>query len=190
VELALEAGIRTVQLRDKTASTRSLIDTARRLRGLCDARGALFLVNDRVDVALASGAHGVHLGQDDFPASEARRLLGQGAVIGVSVRTSAEAREAGDDGADYLAANLVFATGTKTDIEGPLGLEGVAMLRAVSGLPLVAIGGIGPHNAADVIGAGADGIAVVSAIMAAPDVPLACRRLLDVVSGALPVKGI
>jgi thiamine-phosphate pyrophosphorylase len=187
---ALEAGIGAVQLRDKTASTRSLIDTARILRGLCEAHGALFLVNDRVDVALASAAHGVHLGQDDLPASEARRLMGPGAVIGVSVRTAAEAREAEEAGADYLAANLVFATGTKTDIEGPLGLEGVAMLRAATGLPLVAIGGIGPDNAADVIGAGADGIAVVSAIMAAPDVTLACRRLFDGVYEALSGKGI
>jgi thiamine-phosphate pyrophosphorylase len=105
-------------------------------------------------------------------------------VIGVSVRTAGEAAAAEEAGADYLAANLVFATDTKTDISGPLGLDGVRMLRAASELPLVAIGGIDGDNAGRVIAAGADGVAVVSAIMAAPDVGAACRRLMAAATGA------
>jgi thiamine-phosphate pyrophosphorylase len=143
--------------------------------------GATFLVNDRADVAFASGAHGVHLGQDDMPLLEARRMLGRHAVIGVSVQTPEEARKAEEGGADYLAANLVFETPTKTDVEGSIGLEGVRRLRAASGLPLVAIGGIKADNAAQVVAAGADGVAVVSAVMAAEDVKSACRQLLDAV---------
>jgi thiamine-phosphate pyrophosphorylase len=184
VRLALEAGIRTVQLRDKNASTRQLIETAKALRELSEGYGALFLVNDRVDVALASSAGGVHLGQDDFPAGPAREILGTGAVIGVSVRSKAEAAAAASSGADYLAANLVFATDTKTDITEPLGLEGIRTLRETTDLPLVAIGGINASNAAEVIRAGADGVAVVSAIMAAPDVGRACRELARQVSEA------
>ncbi len=181
---ALDAGVRTLQLRDKTATTAALIGMAARLRTLADEYGALFLINDRIDVALAVSAHGVHLGQDDFPPRLARLILGAEAVIGVSVRTGEEVTKAESAGADYLAANLVFATDTKTDIDRPLGLEGLRMLRQVASLPIVAIGGIGPENARCVIEAGADGVAVVSAIMAAPDVRAACRELIGTVSAA------
>lgn len=178
---ALEAGVRVFQLRDKQASTRSLIGQAVRLKRLAESYGATLLVNDRADVAVASGAHGVHVGQDDMPLDEARQILGRHAVIGVSVQTPGEARAAEKGGADYLAANLVFETPTKTDLEGSIGLDGVRRLRAASGLPLVAIGGIKADNAASVVFAGADGVAVVSAVMAAPDVKRACRELLDAV---------
>jgi len=174
---ALEGGARVLQLRDKEASTRSLLDQARRLLEICRRKGALFLVNDRVDVALAAGAHGVHLGAQDMPPAEARRLLGPEAVLGVSVRTPQEARAALEEGADYVAANLVFPTSTKTDLEGPLGLEGVRALREAVPLPLVAIGGIHAGNAPQVIRAGADGVAVVSAVMAAPDPAEAAARI-------------
>jgi thiamine-phosphate pyrophosphorylase len=185
VRLALRAGVPTVQLRDKEASTRKLLDDASTLLALCRERGATFLVNDRVDVAMVVGADGVHLGQDDMPADAARRLLGDDAVIGVSVRTAGEARRAAEDGADYMAANLVYPTSTKTDLPAPLGPEGIRKLRSACGLPLVAIGGIDAGNAAEVIGAGADGLAVVSAIMAAGDPAAASARLLDAARKAL-----
>ena len=178
---ALAAGVRTVQLRDKTASTRSLIRLSLRLASLCRQHGALFIINDRVDVALAADAGGVHLGKDDMPVGTARKILGPAAVIGTSVRSCEEARRAEAQGADYLAANLVFATDTKQDIEGPLGMEGVGELRRASELPLIAIGGIKPSNTAEVLKAGADGIAVVSAIMAADDVEAAVEQFRRIV---------
>ncbi len=181
---ALEGGARALQLRDKEASTRSLLEQARLLLDLCRRKGALFLVNDRVDVALASGAHGVHLGQEDLPLAEARRILGPEKVIGISARTPAEARAALEGGADYVAANLVFPTSTKTDLDGPLGLEGIRALREAVQLPLVAIGGIHEGNAPSVIRAGADGVALVSAVMAAPDPKKAAERILQAVLDA------
>lgn len=178
---ALSAGVRLVQLRDKRAPDPELIAQARALRASCREHGAYLLVNDRVEAAATAEADGVHLGQDDMPLAEARRRLGPRAIIGTSVRTPEEARRAERDGADYIAANLVFPTATKTDLPGPIGLEGVRALRAASRLPLVAIGGIHAGNAADVVAAGADGVAVVSAVMAAPDPAAACRALLDAV---------
>lgn len=145
---------------------------------LCENHGAIFIVNDRVDVALACGAHGVHLGQDDMPAAAARGLLGPEAVLGISVRSVDEAVAAWENGADYIAANMVFATDTKTDIEKPLGPEAIGCLKKATPLPLIAIGGINKTNADIVRKAGADGIAVVSAIMAAPQVDSAVRDLL------------
>ena len=175
--LALEAGVGTLQLRDKNASTRELVRMAVILRDLCRKHGALFIVNDRIDVARASGADGVHLGQDDMPVLLARKLLGPDAVIGASARSPEEAEAAWKEGADYVAANLIFQTDTKTDLGEPLGIEAIPELKKASPLPLVAIGGINPSNADVVRRAGADGIAVVSAIMAAEDVPLAVTLL-------------
>ncbi len=176
--LALEGGVGTLQLRDKNASTRELIHMAVILQSLCRRHGALFIVNDRVDVAMASGADGVHLGQDDMPVSLARKFLGPDAVIGASARSPQEAMLAYEEGADYIAANLVFPTETKTDLGEPLGIEAITDLKRASPLPLVAIGGINPSNAHIVRKAGADGIAVVSAIMAAEDVTEVVRALL------------
>lgn len=176
--LALEAGVGTLQLRDKTASTRELLRMAVILQNLCRKHGALFIVNDRIDVAMASGADGVHLGQDDMPVIRARKLLGSDAVIGASARSPEEAESAWMEGADYIAANLIFPTDTKTDLGEPLGIEAISELKNASPLPLIAIGGINPSNADSVRKAGADGIAVVSAIMAAEDVPEAVRALL------------
>ncbi|MCK5115991.1 MAG: thiamine phosphate synthase [Candidatus Aegiribacteria sp.] len=176
--LALEAGVGAVQLRDKSASTRELVRLAVILRDLCGKHGALFIVNDRIDVAMASGADGVHLGQDDMPVFLARKFLGPGAVIGASARSPEEAESAWREGADYIAANLIFPTDTKTDLGEPLGIEAILELKKASPLPLVAIGGINPSNADSVRRAGADGIAVVSSIMAAEDVPEVVRALL------------
>jgi thiamine-phosphate pyrophosphorylase len=181
---AMEAGVRMVQLRDKKSSTRSLLETAGKLLEVTRPASALLVVNDRVDVAMASGADGVHLGQDDMPAAMARRLMGPDCIIGVSVRTPDEAKTAQSAGADYVAANLVFPTDTKTDLPSPLGLKGVARLRGSTRLPLLAIGGIDHRNAAEVIEAGADGVAVVSAIMAADDPSAAAESLLQAVRKA------
>jgi thiamine-phosphate pyrophosphorylase len=177
VAAALRGGATVVQLRDKQASTRQLVADALRLRELCHAAGAPLLVNDRVDVALAAAADGVHLGQQDMSLTDARRLLGPEAIIGVSVRTLDEARAAEQGGASYLAANGVWATATKTDFGQPLGLEELAQLVAGSVLPLVAIGGIYAGNAGQVRRVGAAGIAVVSAVMTAADPEAACREL-------------
>ncbi len=176
--LALGAGVGALQLRDKNASTRELIRMALILQDLCSKYRALFIVNDRIDVVMAVGADGVHLGQDDMPVILARKLLGPDAVIGASARSPEEAASAWREGADYIAANLVFHTDTKTDLGDPLGAEAIMELKRASPLPLVAIGGINPSNVDVVRKAGADGIAVVSAIMAAEDVPEAVRALL------------
>lgn len=177
VRQAVESGVRCVQLRDKGASHEELVMLGRRLLEFTRPAGALLILDDDVPAALEAGADGAHVGQGDMPAIAARSLLGADMVLGVSVRTAEEARKAESEGADYLAANLVFPTATKTDAGEPLGLDGVRRLRASTALPLVAIGGIDAKNAASVIAAGADGIAVVSAIMAAPDIPAACRLL-------------
>ncbi len=177
VRAAIQGGTTIVQLRDKTAETRALVEQARALRSVCTAHGVPLVINDRIDVALAAGADGVHVGQSDMPLAEARRLLGPGAIVGVSVRTIEELRDAERDGASYVAANGVWATPTKTDLGRPLGLEGLRALVQASKLPLVAIGGIQESNAADIASAGAAGIAVVSAVMQASDPEAASRRL-------------
>jgi thiamine-phosphate pyrophosphorylase len=180
-ELALTSGVRIIQLRDKRADTPALVEQARALHKLTRRFGALLLVNDQVEAALASGADGVHLGQDDMSLAEARRMLGGSATIGISVQTPEEARRAEEGGATYLAANMVFPTPTKTDMDTHIGPVGVRALRQATSLPLVAIGGIKADNAAEVVAAGADGVAVVSAVMASRDVAASCRELLRAV---------
>jgi len=179
---ALEAGVRFLQFRDKDASTRQLYETARELKSLCDEYSAWFVVNDRIDVAMAVCAHGVHLGQSDMPAGAARGILGPEAVIGVSARTVEEARAASVAGADYIAANLVFSTSTKKGLGKPLGLDMVRKLSEASSLPLIAIGGIKPENTASVIEAGCSGVAVVTAIMNAESPALEVRRFIKVLN--------
>jgi thiamine-phosphate pyrophosphorylase len=179
---ALEAGVRMIQLRDKSASTLEMYRTAAQLASLCRDHSAVFVVNDRLDVAQATGAHGVHLGQDDMPASVARKILGPEAVIGVSVRTEEEAETARMDGADYIAANLVFSTDTKKGLGEPLGLEMVSRLSSASRLPMVAIGGIKPENTPSVIRAGCVGVAVVTAVMNAESPSGEVKRFLAALS--------
>jgi thiamine-phosphate pyrophosphorylase len=179
VEAALDAGARVVQLRDRGTSKRELIAEARAMKAACAARGAVFIVNDDVALAWASGADGVHVGQGDFPPEEATRLLGEDKLIGLSVSALDEAIEAERLGVDYIGVGAIYSTPTKPDAE----LGGLELLRAVRGAvgkPLVAIGGIDAGNAADVFAAGADAVAVVRAVFAAPDVAGATRRLLDV----------
>jgi thiamine-phosphate pyrophosphorylase len=160
-------GVTCVQLRDKHSPTRELIAEARRLMALLRPAGIPLIINDRLDVALAVQADGVHLGQQDMDIADARLLAGPAMIIGISVESLADAVRAEHQGADYLGISPVFATPTKTDTAAPLGLEGVARIRRAVALPLVGIGGIKADNAAAVIAAGADGVAVVSAIVAA-----------------------
>ena len=162
--LAVAGGASVVQLREKALGTRAFVALAREVLAALAGSGALVLVNDRVDVALAAGAHGVHVGQGDMHPGDARRLLGPDAIIGLSVETLAQAGAAEALDVDYYGVSPVFATPTKTDTGPAWGLEGLARLRAATARPLVAIGGIGPANAAGVLRAGADGLAVVSAI--------------------------
>lgn len=181
VRAAVAGGVTIVQLREKTAITRRFIDQARAVKAALAGSGVVLIVNDRLDVAQAVGADGVHLGDDDMPCAEARRILGPRAIIGLSLagppgRSAAEA--------DYFAASPVFATPTKADAPPALGLAGVAALRRAVDRPLVGIGGIDRHNAARIIEAGADGVAVVSAIMAAADPQAAAAQLRATVDAA------
>lgn len=177
VDAAAAAGVSAVQLREKQATTRAFLETALEIRALLRPRGIPLIINDRIDVALAAGADGVHVGQTDMPATLARQLLGPEAIIGLSVETWPDVVAAEDLDVTYLGISPVFDTPTKTDTGGAWGLDGVARIRAFSRHRLVAIGGLHPGNAADVVAAGADGIAVVSAICAATDPAHAVRQL-------------
>lgn len=180
---ALRGGADAIQLRDKEAGGGELLRVSREVVRLARSSGSacLILVNDRVDVALACGADGVHLGQEDLPADSARRILGVGKVLGVSAGTVEEALAARDGGADYLGVGPVFATPTKPDAGEPIGIEGLRKIREAVDLPIVAIGGINAENAALVLRAGADGIAVISAVSAAEDMNEAVGRLRRIV---------
>jgi thiamine-phosphate pyrophosphorylase len=176
VAAAVRGGVTAVQLREKECATREFVELARALKTLLAPLGVPLIVNDRLDVALAACADGVHVGQADMDCRDVRRLLGPSAVIGLSVETPAQAMAAPPD-VDYLGVSPVFSTPTKTDTAPEWGLAGLAALRRDSRRQLVAIGGIHPDNAARVIRSGADGIAVVSAICAAPDPEIAARAL-------------
>ena len=184
VEAAVRGGVTVVQLREKDCSTRDYIDLGWHLKRLLEPFGVPLIVDDRVDVALAVGAAGVHVGQSDMPYHEARRLLGPDALVGLTVDTFDDAFEAAGWDADYLGISPVFATPTKTDTGPAWGLEGVARLRRASQHVLVGIGGINAGNAGEVIRAGADGVAVVSAVCAAADPREAAHRLAAAVAEA------
>ena len=184
VEAALRGGATVIQLREKEASTREFIALGRRLQELCRARQVPLIINDRLDVALVLEADGVHVGQDDMPVALARQLLGPDKIVGATASTSQEARQAETDGADYLGCNAVFYTPTKTDTGAPLGIEGFRLLVQTVSIPIVAIGGIKATNAAELIQAGAAGVAVVSAVMAADDPEAAAREICQVVRAA------
>ncbi|HEY7585551.1 MAG TPA: thiamine phosphate synthase [Candidatus Deferrimicrobiaceae bacterium] len=177
-EGAILGGADAIQLRDKEASGGRLFGVALGLRRLTREAKIPFIVNDRLDVAMAVDADGVHVGQDDLPASVARRILGPGKILGVSAETVEEALAAQKDGADYLGVGPVFeARGTKADAGAPLGLELIARIRKGCSLPIVAIGGINAENARSVREAGADAVAVISAIASADDITQAAMHL-------------
>jgi thiamine-phosphate diphosphorylase len=181
---ALLGGATVLQLRDKSASTRVLLATARELVALAHKRGARLIVNDRVDVALAAGADGVHLGPDDLPVSAARGIMGPRALIGFSAGTPDEARDAEAAGADYLGTGAIYATSSKPDAGAPIGVAGLVAVCRATRLPVVAIGGIGQGRAAPCIAAGAAGVAVITAVTQAADVERAARALRDEVDAA------
>ncbi len=181
----IDGGCRMVQLRDKDSPSGRLLPVAERLLTRARRAGVIFVVNDRVDLAVAVGADGVHLGQDDLPARLARPLLRPGMILGLSTHDVAQAHAARDAGADYVAVGAMFATSTKPDFQ----LVGPALVRKLRPdirVPLVGIGGITHDNVADVIRAGADGVAVISAVCGAPDPAAATRRFLEIIRDARP----
>jgi thiamine-phosphate pyrophosphorylase len=182
VEAAVRGGVSAVQLREKSCSTEEYIETARRIKKVLEPSGVPLIINDRVGVALEVGATGVHLGQGDMAPAEARKLLGADAVIGLSVETLEQADKADQLGVDYLGVSPIFPTPTKTDLATAWGLQRLRLLRSRSRYQLIAIGGINSSNAADVMEAGADGLAVVSAICSAPDPEAAARALRTIVN--------
>jgi len=183
-EAALKGGARFLQLREKRGDLRRLLQAARTLAQACREVGALLVVNDRLDVALAVGADGVHLGQDDLPAALARPLLEGGRLLGVSANRPEEAAAAERAGADYLGVGPAYPTATKERIRPILGPEGLRALRAATRVPIFAVGGITLERIPEVLATGADGVAVISAIAAAPDVAAATRAFLEVLAAA------
>ena len=181
---AVRGGVRFVQLREKDLSTRAFIEEAVAIKKVLEPFAVPLIINDRVDVALASRADGVHLGQGDMPYPMARRLLGDKAIIGLSVETWRDVEEAQTLDVDYIGASPVFATPTKTDTKEPWGLDGLMKIKSSTRHPVVAIGGIHASNARAVIEAGADCLAVVSAICCAADPAAAASELVNIVMGA------
>ncbi len=184
VHQAIAGGATAIQLRWKTGPLSEALRVGRELRELCSREGVLFVVNDRVDLALALDADGVHVGVSDLPVAETRRLVGDQVVIGFSPETVEQAREAEAAGADYLGVGPVFPTVTKPDAGPAVGLEHVQRIAAAVRIPVVGIGGITAENAGAVIRAGAVGVAVISAVVGADDVRLAAMQLRSVVDAA------
>lgn len=184
IEAAITGGATVIQLRDPHAKTRMLVEEARAIQALTRRAGIPFLVNDRVDIALASGADGVHLGQSDMSVADARKLIGPGPIVGLSITSETDLDISDLRGVDYLGVGPVFATDTKRDAAPPISVGGLEAIAARTEIPIVAIGGLHAGNAADAIVAGAAGIAVVSAICAAPDPEQATRELVEIVREA------
>jgi thiamine-phosphate pyrophosphorylase len=178
MRLAAAGGARLFQYRDKHSAARTLYRRAAELRRLAADAGALFLVNDRCDLAMAVDADGVHLGQDDLPLADARAIVGAKKLIGLSTHTPQQVHEAAALGADYVAYGPLFPTMSKPDHEPVVGLEGLRRARALTELPLYGIGGITVGNVEDVIATGATGVAVISAVWSAPDLPAAVKTFL------------
>jgi thiamine-phosphate pyrophosphorylase len=181
---AVAGGVTMVQLRDDATPAPDLVDLARRLVALLAPVAVPLIVNNRLDVALAAGAHGLHVGQTDTPPAEARRRLGPGPILGLSITDPAQIAAVDPGAVDYLGVGPIFATSTKPDAAPAMGLAGLAAARAATALPIVAIGGIDAASATAVIRAGADGLAVVSALCAAPDPRAAALRLGRTIAAA------
>ena len=184
--MAYEGGADVVQLRMKNADGGAMLEQANLIRQYADEMCRLFIVNDRVDIAMASGADGVHLGQSDIPLETASRLMGDDAIIGISVDNVEQAVAAEEGGADYVGVGAVFRTSTKPDAMQGVGLGAVFEVRQAVDIPVVAIGGINRGNIQDVIRAGADSAAVVSAVVAQNDVAAAAHELRDLILKVRP----
>ncbi len=182
---ALAGGVTAVQLRAKTLGDREALWLARKVRELCTEASVLFIVNDRIDIALASGADGVHLGVDDLPLESARQIGGEGFVIGFSPETDSQTSEAAERGADYLGVGPVYGTKSKDDAGAAIGLDVLRKRAHLAGIPLIGIGGITTENATAVIEAEAVGVAVVGSILRSDDPRVAASRLATVVRNAL-----
>jgi thiamine-phosphate pyrophosphorylase len=186
----VRGGATLVQLRDKVSATRSMVEEAQAIKQAIAPLGVPFVVNDRVDVAMAAGADGIHLGQDDMAVQDARRLLGSGAIIGLSIKSVTEAEAAPIELIDYVGSGGVYATSSKQQKNQPIGPAGLARIIAVlrrraGDLPVCGIAGIDASNAAEVIAAGADGVAVISALSLVPDPAAAAHTLRDIVDAVL-----
>ena len=184
VEAAVRGGVTCVQLREKKSGTGEFIELALSIHNFLKKKRIPLIINDRIDVALAVKAEGVHLGQSDMPLSFARSIVRDSMIIGISAESFQDAVEAEKGGADYIGVSPIFATPTKTDTAEPLGLSGLTRIRQAVKIPLVGIGGLNINNAGDVIRCGGDGVAVVSAIVSAYDPEKAARELKDVISKA------
>lgn len=181
VEKAVKGGVTMVQLREKEASTLEFYNLAVRLKNILKPYNVPLIINDRLDIALACDAEGLHIGQNDMPYHVARKLLGKDKIIGLSVENLQDAVEANNLDVDYIGISPVFSTPTKTDTSPALGLEGVRKIMKISRHPSVGIGGINLDNAQDIIHAGADGISVVSAVMSAGNPQESARQLREIV---------
>ena len=179
--MAISGGADTIQFRQKTGSTREMIEVAQKIKSMCMESGITFIVNDRIDIALAVKADGVHLGQDDFPAPLARELLGKDAIIGGSAGDINEARKCMEEGVDYIGFGPVYTTTSKDDAGPACGVNSMKEVLREIPLPLIAIGGIDTGNAGEVMGAGAHGIAVISSVCCHEDPALAARLLGEIV---------
>jgi thiamine-phosphate pyrophosphorylase len=182
---AVKGGVAYVQLREKKISTSIFVEEAKKIKKILEPYKVPLIINDRVDVALACGAEGVHIGQEDMPYEIARKLMGKKAIIGLSVETWEDVVASQGLDISYIGISPIFATPTKTDTKSPWGLDGITKIKAFSRHPLVAIGGLNESNIKEVVKAGADCIAVVSAICAADQPEAAARRLNDIINSAL-----
>lgn len=178
VEQALQAGVTLLQYRSKYKDGGAMYAEALALKELCDRYNVPLIINDRVDVALAVGAAGVHVGQDDLPCAVVRRLVSTDFIIGVSAHNPEEARRAEAEGADYLGCGAVFGTGTKSGV-AKLGLEKLRSIRAAVNIPMVGIGGVKAENYGQVLGTGADGAAIISGILAAEDIGAEVKKFVQ-----------
>jgi len=183
-EMAIDGGTQTIQFRQKKGTTRELIKTATAMKRLCASKGATFIVNDRIDVAIAAEADGVHLGQNDFPIPLARKLLGTDRIIGGSAATPEEMETCIREGADYVGFGPVYPTGSKDDAGPVSGIDRLKRIVQSTPVPVIAIGGIDQNNASHVMGAGTHGIAVISSVCCRDDPQKAARDLYHVIEAA------
>jgi len=185
VEQALAGGVRAIQLREKDLGGRELLELARKIRVLASNHGAKLLINDRVDIALAADADGVHLGRDSMPLRDARRLMGPDRLIGCSTHNAKQLAEAEADGADFAVFGPVYFTPSKAAFGPPLGVDTLRKARASTRIPVFALGGVGAENIPEVIAAGADGVALISAVLAAKDPRQAASDINFLIENAL-----
>ena len=176
-EMAIAGGADIIQFRSKSGSTREMINAATQMKILCSRAGVPLIINDRVDIALAVGADGVHLGQDDFPIPVARKLLGPDAIIGGSAGDMEEAEKCLAEGADYIGVGPVYDTKSKTDAGEAMGIENLRIIAEKIPLPIIAIGGITVSDMDELLNAGAHGVAVISSVCLSDDPESAARRL-------------